>query len=540
MKKIKNIILWVLSLFLLLMAIGLFTERFLSGFLMLLAALFCNPFVLGLIAKSGKRLKKWISIPCVILLFLTAMATMPASNDIETGADSTEAEGALTETEVAETEEITEQTLAAAGGAVGEINTPDEPEADKPDESELTVHFLDIGQGDATLIGCDGEYMLIDAGDNDKGTAVQNYLTKQGVTKLKYVIGTHPDADHIGGLDVILYKFPCETVMMPDIANNTATYRDVIDTMDTKGYLNTLPRVGERYTLGGAEFTILGPEKNYSDTNNSSIVLRLTHGNNSFLFMGDAEEEAETDILNSDVTVDADVLKVGHHGSRTATSKTFLQAVSPQYAVISCAENNSYGHPHAETLNNLRAIGVQVFRTDEQGTIVAVSDGKELEWNCAPSETWKAGESTRSAESDSATETQDTKQQKAENKKEVTNSSAGDNAVMPENTGTQAAVKPNSGSAAVQNEDQEKQVTAAETEKADQKEQVTGAGTGNADNFETGEAPAGANYIGNKRNGKLHRASCHTLPKAENQVIFSTREEAVNAGYDDPCGNCNP
>ncbi len=522
MKKVKNIILWVLSVFLLLMAIGLFTERLLSGFFMLLAGLFCNPFVLGLIAKSGKRLKKRVSIPTVIILFLAAIATMPASNGVKTEDNPVETEVELPETEAAEEEEITEQTLAAAGGAAGEINTLDDPEADKPDGSELTVHFLDIGQGDAALIACDGEYMLIDAGDNDKGTAVQNYLTKQGVTKLKYVIGTHPDADHIGGLDVILYKFECETVMMPDIANDTATYRDVIDTMDTKGYRNTLPQAGDSYTLGSAEFTVLGPRKIYSDTNNCSIVLRLTHGNNSFLFMGDAKEEAETDILNGDIPVDADVIKVGHHGSRTASSKVFLQAVSPAYAVISCAEDNSYGHPHAETLNNLRALGVQVFRTDEQGTIVVTSDGKELEWNCAPSETWKAGESTQSAESDSV----DMKQQKAENKKEVTNSSVEDNAVMPENTGTQAAVKPNSGSAAVQNEDQ--------------KEQITAAGTGNGDNFETGEAPAGANYIGNKRNGKLHRATCHTLPKAENQVIFSTREEAIAAGYDDPCGNCNP
>lgn len=479
MKAIKNIVLWVLSVFLLLMAIELFTERFLSGFLMLLAALFCNPFILGLIAKSGKKLKKRISIPCVILLFLASFATMPASNVTETGADPVETETKLPETEAAETEvteaeaaeaeEITEQTLAAVGRS--EIETNAAEDAEEPEESELTVHFLDIGQGDATLIACDGEYMLIDAGDNDKGTAVQNYLTKQGVTKLKYVIGTHPDADHIGGLDVILYKFECETVMMPDVANDTATYRDVIDTMDTKGYQNTLPQVGDSYTLGSAELMILGPKKIYSDTNNSSIVLRLTHGSNSFLFMGDAEEEAENDILNGGIMVDADVLKVGHHGSRTASSKAFLQAVSPAYAVISCAEDNSYGHPHAETLNNLRSMGVQVFRTDEQGTITVTSDGQEMVWNCAPSETWKAGESTQN--------------------------STGNSAVA----------------------------AGSDTEKTVESNDA---------------APAGVNYIGNKRNGKLHRASCHTLPKEENQALFSTREEAVAAGYDDPCGNCNP
>lgn len=529
MKVVKDIVLWVLSVFLLLMSMGLFTERFLSGFLMLLAALVCNPLILGLIAKRGKRLKKRISIPCVIILFLASLATMPASNGAETGDDFVEAETKLPEIETAETEEIAGQTLAAVGGADTEANEAED--AQEPEESELAVHFLDIGQGDATLIACDGEYMLIDAGDNDKGTAVQNYLTKQGVTKLKYVIGTHPDADHIGGLDVILYKFQCETVMMPDIVNDTATYRDVIDTMDTKGYQNTLPQVGDSYTLGSAEFMILGPEKIYGDTNNSSIVLRLTHGNNSFLFMGDAEEEAEKDILNGDIMVDADVLKVGHHGSRTATSNVFLQAVAPAYAVISCAEDNSYGHPHAETLNNLRSMGVQVFRTDEQGTVVVTSDGQEMVWNCAPSETWKAGESTQSADAKGGTDKEQNSQQQSgeQNNAAKTTQNLSESNPAAASEVTEQAVTSND--ATIQKE---------ESQKAEQQEQVTVTGAGNGSSFETGEAPAGVNYIGNKRNGKLHRASCHTLPKEENQALFSTREEAVAAGYDDPCGNCKP
>lgn len=517
MKTVKNIILWVLSVFLLLIAIVFFTERFVSGFLMLLAALLCNPLVLSLIAKSGKRLKKRISIPGVIILFFAAALSLPASNDVQTepmAAEAEEEEQAAQITSAddrsgAENTDLNDSEEEASGDseaeeaeslANGETAASGQDE-DALEESELTIHFLDVGQGDATLIACDGEYMLIDAGDNDKGTAVQNYLTKQGVTTLKYVVGTHPDEDHIGGLDVILYKFECETVMMPDVTNNTAAYRDVIDTMDTKGYQNTLPEIGDSYSLGSAEFTVLGPVKNYGDTNNSSIVLLLTHGENRFLFMGDAEEEAETDILNGDIKVDADVLKVGHHGSSTASSKSFIQAVSPEYAVISCAENNSYGHPHAETLNALRFLGVQVFRTDEQGTIVVTSDGQEMKWNCAPSETWKSGENTLSA-------------------------AGSDASAEKTNTDAEQAGSQDNGAAAVQS--------------AENREQVTNAGTGNGGNLETGEAPAGANYIGNKRNGKLHRATCHTLPKAENQAIFSTREEAVAAGYDDPCGNCNP
>lgn len=147
--------------------------------------------------------------------------------------------------------------------------------------SELTVHFMDVGQGDAVLIACGGEYMLIDAGDNSKGTAVQNYLTKQGVKTLKYVVGTHPDADHIGGMDVVLYKFDCNTVIMPDVTSDTATYRDVLDAMKAKGYRNTVSKPGNSYTLGDARFVIAGPGKAYEDTNNNSIVIRMTHGDNS-------------------------------------------------------------------------------------------------------------------------------------------------------------------------------------------------------------------------------------------------------------------
>ncbi|MDE5597380.1 MAG: MBL fold metallo-hydrolase, partial [Lachnospiraceae bacterium] len=146
------------------------------------------------------------------------------------------------------------------------------------------------------------------------------------------------------------------------------------------------------YSLGNAQFTILAPNGVYETPNNASIALLLQNGDNQFLFSGDAEEEAESDILVNGFPVSADVYQVGHHGSRTSSSKAFLNAVNPTWAVISCAEGNSYGHPHAKTLNTLRCMGIKVFRTDEQGNIVAQSDGKEITWNCAPSETWKVGE----------------------------------------------------------------------------------------------------------------------------------------------------
>lgn len=274
------------------------------------------------------------------------------------------------------------------------------PENEQPTEfaptsstAPLTIHFIDVGQGDATLIESDGHYMLIDAGNNDKGTTVQLYLMQQGVTTLDYVIGTHPDADHIGGLDVVIYKFDCQNIFLPDVSHDTRTYEDVINAIGEKNYSITYPNVGDTYSLGDATFTILAPNDDYgTDLNDWSIALLLENGEHRFLFSGDAGLDAEEDILANGIDISADVYKVAHHGSKTATSADFLNAISPSYAVISVGAGNSYGHPDAEVLNQLRAAGVQVFRTDEQGTITVTSDGTALTWNCSPSESWKAGE----------------------------------------------------------------------------------------------------------------------------------------------------
>ena len=258
--------------------------------------------------------------------------------------------------------------------------------------SNMEVHFIDVGQGDCTLVKCGDSAMLIDTGDDSQGTAVQNYLQKQGVKKLDYLILTHPDADHIGAAPVIITKFQIDKVFISNFEKDNKTYRKLIQALDDKRLSYSTPTVGSSYSLGNAQFTILAPNDVYEAPNNASIALLLQNGDNRFLFSGDAEEEAESDILKNGFSVSADVYQVGHHGSRTSSSKAFLNAVNPTWAVISCAEGNVYGHPHAKTLNTLRRMGVKVFRTDEQGSIVAQSDGKEITWNCAPSETWKVGE----------------------------------------------------------------------------------------------------------------------------------------------------
>lgn len=264
---------------------------------------------------------------------------------------------------------------------------------DQTDDSRLEIHFLDVGQGDSTLITCDGHSMLIDAGKNDQGSEIQSYLESKGIESLDYVIGTHPDSDHIGGLDVILYEFGAGQVFMPDYEKDTKTYDDVVQVIKKKNLKRQQPEVGSVWQLGGAQFTIVAPNAAYgSQANDYSIGLILTHGDKKFLLTGDAEEDSEADMLENDISLKADVYKAAHHGSKTASTEEFMEAVDPEYVVISAGEGNSYGHPHAEVLNRLRAMGVQVFRTDEQGTIVLESDGKNITWNASPSDSWKAGE----------------------------------------------------------------------------------------------------------------------------------------------------
>lgn len=283
----------------------------------------------------------------------------------------------------------------------GSLNTKSVTKQSKKNTSQestasmLSVHFIDVGQGDSILITQGKHAMLIDAGNNDKGTTVQLYLKKQGITSLDYVIGTHPDADHIGGLDVVIYKFACKKILLPDCSSNTATYRDVLSSIKSKNYSVTHPFAGQKFSLGKANFTITGPVQKYSSTNDNSLSLRLTFMQSSFLFTGDTTQNAEPDLIAQNQTLQSDVLKIAHHGSKYSTTSAFLSAVSPKYAVISCAEGNSYGFPCARVLNLLRKNHVKTFRTDEQGSIIATSNGQKITWNTSPSTSWKAGENTK-------------------------------------------------------------------------------------------------------------------------------------------------
>lgn len=246
--------------------------------------------------------------------------------------------------------------------------------------SGFTVSYIDVGQGDSILIQCDNEAMLIDAGENDKGEDVVDYLASCSVTNLKYAVGTHPHSDHIGGMDTVLEKVPTDTLICPQVTYETKTWKDVLSEAEENNTTVEYAKSGDKYTLGKSTFTILSPKENniYKDSNNYSVVIKAEYGKNSFLFTGDAEELVEDEILSDNFNIKADVLKVGHHGSTTSTSEEFLNKVSPKYAVISCGNNNKYGHPHKETLEKLETRNVTTYRTDLEGTIIAQSDGTKI------------------------------------------------------------------------------------------------------------------------------------------------------------------
>lgn len=275
-------------------------------------------------------------------------------------------------------------------------NTKDEYTVEKlgkePITGELEVHFLDVGQADCTLVKCDGYTMLIDTGLDDQGTKIQNYLQKQGIERLDYLVLTHSDADHIGSADVVMTKFDIGTIFMSNFEKETKTYKNLLKMIEDNQIHYLSPAVGNVYALGSASFQILAPNREYDTPNDTSIALLITHGENTFLFTGDAEKASEADMLESGLNLAADVFHAGHHGSKTSNTQEFIDAVMPRYAVISCGVDNSYGLPDAEVLNRFREKEMMVYRTDEQGTIVATSNGEKITFNCAPSDTWQAGE----------------------------------------------------------------------------------------------------------------------------------------------------
>ena len=289
--------------------------------------------------------------------------------------------------------------------------------------------------------------MPIDGGNVADSDLVGAYLADQGVEELDYVVCTHAHEDHVGGLAGALSQYPVGEVLSPVTEYDSQAFGNFLKYTQEQGLSLTVPEPGDTWTVGTAAVTVLGPVQDYDDTNNTSIVLRVDFGETSFLFTGDMERTAEEDLLESGAWLEADVLKVGHHGSDTSTSYPFLREVDPDYAVISVGENNDYGHPSEDTLSRLRDDDVTVYRTDLQGDVVCTSDGTSLTFT----------------------------------------------------------VERNDGIQTNPTEDESQPGT----------------------------------YIGNLNSHVFHRPDCSGLPEEQNQVAFSSREEAVAAGYT-PCGRCDP
>ena len=249
-------------------------------------------------------------------------------------------------------------------------------------EGTLEIHFLDVGQGDSAFICTNEGNALIDTGEADAREFVYLSLKPYG-SRLEYLIITHPHSDHMGGASYILEKMDVGTVVLPRSNGWDSTYAELLTDIHASGASVLFADPGLEFSLGDASFRVLAPLDQYAEENDRSAVLRLEFGKISALFTGDAEELSEADQLRQYGSekknlLDADILKVGHHGSSSSSSYPYLWAVTPQYAVISCGKNNSYGHPAADVLKRLETIGVKILRTDQLGTIRFVTDGENI------------------------------------------------------------------------------------------------------------------------------------------------------------------
>ncbi|MFW5896795.1 MAG: ComEC/Rec2 family competence protein [Bacillota bacterium] len=322
----------------------------------------------------GPRIIRYLPILIAIIFFVVVGVRagcqsegMPLEPEISSeNPTSVEAVGPVTET-------------AQSGGDVAADRERDPRDARSG--NRLQVHFIDVGQGDAILIMGESANILIDGGPRAAGDSIVNYLHERGIEFLDLIVASHPHEDHIGGVLAVFEHFPVNTVLDAGVPHTTATfdrYLTHLERLVNEGDTRYLTAEGQTLTFGNVTVEVLGPASEYDCLNDNSVVCRVTFDQISFLFTGDMEREAELDLLRSERNIEADVLKVSHHGSSSSTSDEFLRAVSPAHAVICVGEDNPYGHPSIEVLERLSGFAVRVHRTDSSGTLVFESDGDSV------------------------------------------------------------------------------------------------------------------------------------------------------------------
>ena len=258
------------------------------------------------------------------------------------------------------------------------------------------LHVLDVGQGQCVLVEADRHYMLIDGGGRDSSSFVVRFLKQQGISEFDYIAVSHFDEDHLAGTIGVLSVFRDDLLLLPSYTGEGMLYDSFLAAMISNGCDVCHPQAGDSFQLGGAEIRIVGPASDYPVENDRCLAIRISYGDTSYLICGDAEQQSELDMAGQDIG--ADLYVVNHHGSSTSTMDAFLDAVDPEYAVISCGTGNSYGHPHMETMQRLKERDIQMFRTDKQRTVSAYSDGEDIWFNTYPCDDWSSGNSIDSSE----------------------------------------------------------------------------------------------------------------------------------------------